>query len=81
MKCKYCGKEIANSGSLLVGKGSGGICSNSPTKKHVLANATGNKILHCKYCGKAVRNNGSLLVGAGLGGICPNSPNKKHRLN
>jgi endogenous inhibitor of DNA gyrase (YacG/DUF329 family) len=74
LNCKYCGKEVKNSGSSLAAGGSSR-CNASPTKTHV-AVPDGE---HCVYCGKEVKNSGSSLV-AGGSSRCNASPTEKHLL-
>ena len=77
--CKYCGKEIKQSGIQgWFASGTGWTCQNSPDKKHVMA-ATGQMV--CVYCGKSVKQSGIPgLFASGTGWNCANSPNKKHCL-
>ena len=74
LHCKYCGKEVKNSGTRLVANGSS-ICIASPDKKHVGV-PDGE---HCIYCGKEVKNSGSRLQANGSS-ICIASPKNKHLL-
>jgi len=74
MNCKYCGKEVRNSGNILL---AGGIstCQASPTKKHVGV-PDGKK---CVFCGREVRNSGNVLLAGGIS-TCQASPSNKHQL-
>ncbi|MDR1848056.1 MAG: hypothetical protein LBR17_08090 [Bacteroidales bacterium] len=74
LNCKYCGKEVKNSGTRLVANGNS-YCNVSPTKAHV-AVLDGE---HCIYCGKEVKNSGTRLVANG-NSYCNVSPTKKHLL-
>jgi len=77
--CKYCGKEIKQSGIQgWFAAGTGWNCPNSPTKKHEMS-ASGRMV--CAYCGKTVKQAGAHgLFAEGTGWTCPNSPTKKHCL-
>ena len=77
--CKYCGKEIKQSGTQgWFAAGVGWTCNNSPHKKHEMS-ATGQML--CVYCGKTVKQSGTQgLFAAGVGWTCNNAPNKKHCL-
>jgi tRNA(Ile2) C34 agmatinyltransferase TiaS len=77
--CKYCGKEIKQSGAKgWFAAGTGWNCPSSPTNKHEMP--AGDKMI-CKYCGKSVKASGANgLFADGTGWNCANSPNKKHCL-
>lgn len=74
LTCKYCGKEVKNSGTRLVAN-TGSNCNAAPDKAHV-AVPDGQ---HCVYCGREVKNSGTRLV-ANTGSSCIASPTGKHLL-
>lgn len=67
--CKYCGHQSPSSTL------AGGSCSKSPTKRHVLMNATEKlKQYICIHCGH--KSPSSTLAGSS----CSKSPHKYHEL-
>jgi hypothetical protein len=76
LECKYCGKELKNSGNSLAQKSDGNrTCYSSPTEKHV---AVSNPP-YCVYCGRETRK---AAGGLGVNGniSCPESPDGEHQL-
>lgn len=66
--CEYCGSEYSSVRSL-----TGGSCSHSPTKRHVLYEGTEKARYTCKYCGSQYSSIHSMV-----GGSCSKSPTKRH---
>ena len=72
--CKYCGKKLISSNSILM-TNIGNICQVSPSKKHIaLPNPP-----YCVYCGKETKLAGKILA-TSQGQNCSSSPTKKHSL-
>ncbi len=66
--CEYCGADYSSVRSL-----TGGSCSRSPTKKHILYEGTEKSRYTCKYCGSQYSSIRSMV-----GGSCSKSPTKRH---